>query len=101
MQANHYNLRGMSHVIYQSLTNMMPELAHNSQIVDHRLLQELEDQLRQKLVLREDGTSRLVIDLLLTRAMLEVRRSLSQNNAQFVKIASLVSSKPFSPQLMG
>ena len=41
------------------------------------MLDELEAELREKMVKRADGSSRLVIDLALGRAMREVRRHLN------------------------
>lgn len=77
MNSNNLQLRGMSRLIMQALQEIAPTTAQNSQIIDCRLLQQLEEHLQQKLVKREDGSSRLVIDLVLRRSMHEIRQLLS------------------------
>jgi DNA-binding winged helix-turn-helix (wHTH) protein len=71
------NISGLSKVILNALVTAAPEIIENRQIIDGRLLQELEENLRRQWVTRADGSSRLVIDLVLTRAMHEIRRALS------------------------
>ena len=76
MTNNYTNFRGLARLIYDSLNKINPGFVLNGQIYDNRLLQELENDLRRQLVIREDGSKRLVIDLALTRAMREVRDQL-------------------------
>ena len=101
MQNNQTELHGMSRLIYESLQRVAPEVIRNGQIVDCRLLQKLEEQLHDKLVKRGDGSSRLVIDLVLTRSMKELKQKLIENQQLHVSANSLAVSSVLPSQIIG
>ncbi len=94
------SLHGMTKLIFESLQQMLDEPGHNSQIIDCRLLQKLEEQLRQRMVVREDGSSRLVIDLVLTRSMDEVRQLLSYDIDMQLAALPALEGRSFSPHMV-
>jgi hypothetical protein len=78
---------GIERYIYETICRFHPSFAFGGQISDINLLTDLEDQLRELMVKREDGSSRLVMELVLARAMKEMRGRLLTNGRSFVPAA--------------
>ncbi|MDR1396610.1 MAG: hypothetical protein LBJ14_02625 [Desulfarculales bacterium] len=76
MNTSRGDFYGLSRIIYDAICKIKPEFAFTSHISDVYLLNDLEERLREILVKRQDGSSRLVIDLTLSKAMKEMRRQL-------------------------
>jgi hypothetical protein len=75
---------GIERTIYEAICRFHPGFALGGQISDINLLNDLEEQLRETMIKRDDGSRRLVLDLALTKAMGEMRRRLLTHGRLFV-----------------
>lgn len=92
-------LYGISRLIYESLAKIAPEVVDGSQFIDCRVMQLLEESLRQKMVVRKDGSCRLVIELALCRAMQEVKEELDNKFKLNRAVWPVIKNKTLSPEI--